>query len=543
MSKTVSDYLAEICGSPSAAAVYAYRGQRNSSWPLRSGAARRLLEHYRSDDESRVPSFSRVYAEYHEKVLIEPARTRGFGLDSGRELSDLEILAALQHFGAATGLLDFTYSPLIALWFACEKEECDGKVFSINTTDPLAFGRLGYKRIMEEDVSKLLSPDGDDSRPWIWEPVATGDAETRVLIQHSLFVIGRPSIAEDVAREVVIEKGDKEELRKELDDNYAIREEALYKDVYGFASVNRASYPIPAFEGPELYWLFGNRKYQEGDYQGAIDNYDRSIGLQSDESASYLNRGNAKRALGRHREAIADYNQALRLRPGYALAFYNRGVAKDDLGCYKEAVADYDQALRLQPDYAEAYVNRGYAKSNLGRHKDAIADYDQALRLRPDYAEAYVNRSYAKSKLGCHKDAIADCDRALHLQPNFARAYNNRGAAKDDLGHHVDAIADYDQALRLQPDYVAAFYNRGRANGALDRHECSIADYGEALRLQPDHALAYANRGESKAALGRVSQARRDYERALALAQEVGDDSLVSETRELMQALDNTEQA
>ena len=41
--------------------------------------------------------------------------------DRGTETdSPLQLLARLQHFGAATGLLDFSYSPLVALWFACE---------------------------------------------------------------------------------------------------------------------------------------------------------------------------------------------------------------------------------------------------------------------------------------------------------------------------------------------------------------------------------------------------------------------------------------
>ena len=297
MSKTVSDYLAEICEKPSAPGVFAFRGQEDSRWSLRSAAARRLLRHYRANSERKVPSFSRAYVEYHQNVLIDPARTRGFGLDGGRILSDLELLAALQHFGAATGLLDFTYSPLIALWFACQKEECDGKVFSINTADSLVFGKVTHQ-VMQKEISEVLAPDTDagSSLPWIWEPVATGDAETRVLVQNSLFIIGRPSFTQGIAREVVIQKEDKKELRKELDANYAIREETLFKDVYGFASVNRSSSPVPPFGNYEWYFLLGSRKYQEGEYQGAIENYNQAIRLQPDVCHSLQQSGLCKEA-------------------------------------------------------------------------------------------------------------------------------------------------------------------------------------------------------------------------------------------------------
>ena len=51
------------------------------------------------------------------------SESEGIGTRSeemGRQLSDLEILAELQHFGAATCLIDFSRSALVALWFACQ---------------------------------------------------------------------------------------------------------------------------------------------------------------------------------------------------------------------------------------------------------------------------------------------------------------------------------------------------------------------------------------------------------------------------------------
>lgn len=518
MSKSVSDYLAEICGSPSAAAVYAYRGQEDSSWPLRSAAARRLRKHYGFDDENRIPSFSRIYVEYHQNVLIDPARTRGFDLEDGRTLADLEILAKLQHFGAATGLLDFTYSPLIALWFACRKKECDGKVFSINTTDPLSFRKID-REDMRRGISDVLATetDTDVSLPWIWEPIATGDAETRVLIQHSLFVIGRPSLAEEVARAIIIRKEDKVRLRNELDTIHAIREETLFKDVYGFASVNRSSYPIPAFEGPELYFLFGNRRAQEGDSRGAIDYFDRVVRLQPDHSAAYFHRGTAKSDLGLLEEAIADYDRVICLQPDAATAYVNRGTAKRKLGRLDEAIADYDRAIHFRPGLAEAYNNRGNAKRESGRYREALTDYNDALRLQPDLTYPYVNRGAVKDRLGKHEAAIADFDRAIHLQPDLAEAYVNRGSVKHNLGRHDEAIADFDQAIRIQPGLTEAYNNRGSTKAAAGQYEGAVNDFDQAIRLRPDLATAYAGRGVVKGALGRYEDALNDFDQVIHL--------------------------
>ena len=109
-------YLSEVSKFPSG---YAFRGQANSNWKLHSGATRRLIKYYH-ENITQAPNFSQIYANYHSDVLIKPARTNGFDINDGYRISDLQLLSKLQHFEAATGLLDFTWNPLIALWFACK---------------------------------------------------------------------------------------------------------------------------------------------------------------------------------------------------------------------------------------------------------------------------------------------------------------------------------------------------------------------------------------------------------------------------------------
>lgn len=86
----------------------AFRGQANGAWKLHSSATRRLIREYGCDVLEDDFWFSKRYVDYHSGELIQPAQRNGHGLEDGNRISDLELLAKLQHFGAATGLIDST---------------------------------------------------------------------------------------------------------------------------------------------------------------------------------------------------------------------------------------------------------------------------------------------------------------------------------------------------------------------------------------------------------------------------------------------------
>ena len=80
------------------------------------------------------------------------------------ELCDLELLADLQHYGAATCLIDFTQSPLTALWFACKDEDNlgkDGKVIGMRADNSRFISNSnGSKRQKERTFSTFFKEEG-----------------------------------------------------------------------------------------------------------------------------------------------------------------------------------------------------------------------------------------------------------------------------------------------------------------------------------------------------------------------------------------------
>ena len=285
--------LDELIGSEASEGNYAYRGQENAKWGVESGALRRL-------GNPNLPKEDFII--YHENELLEPARMDGHGVEDGRELEDLELLAKLQHHGAATCLIDFTRNFFVAMWFACQphKEGAkDGKIFILDTSDENKFLSL-KKKYLKKEVRRLLrfqihdevasskettipsSPEDmneEDKKAafpketliseipepswWHWSP---HDLNNRILKQDSVFVFGQLEINKDtLLQEIKIPKEKKKEILKELE-RLGITERTLFKDLSGFAESHGHNKLLPLEYGDANYYLRkGDEAWQKRD--------------------------------------------------------------------------------------------------------------------------------------------------------------------------------------------------------------------------------------------------------------------------------------
>ena len=388
---------------------YAFRGQKYAGWPLESSARSRMK---RYGVKKLLP--------YLEKQFINPAKLNGWVHEAGRELKDLEILARFQHYGAATCLLDFTRSFHVALWFACQealsedgKEAKNGKVFIVNTGDVTKFKPIGMEEIKNTKLSKLL----ETKKVWYWDLESLTE---RVPRQNSVFILGGDNLSEgEQYKSFEIEHEDKEGLIKEMEDLSDLRRESLFKDMFGFASINTRNDWLPPDDpvdnDPVDFFKLGNQSYQKGDYDEAIKHYSKAIELDSNYVSAYYNRGSAYGQKGGHNLAIADYSKVIELKPDYVGAYFNRGLAYWAKREYKRAIENYDKVIELDPDYVGAYYNRGLAYRAEGEYKRAIEDFSEAIKLKPDFAHAYAARGLVYQNIGETDKAQADFAEAERL--------------------------------------------------------------------------------------------------------------------------------
>ena len=199
----------------------------------------------------------------------------------------------------------------------------------------------------------------------------------------------------------------------------------------------------------------GNRRYNSGEYNSAIADYNEAIRLNPDNSEAYNHRAITFISIGNFNQAIADATEAIRLNPINASAYNQRAAAYIGTGNFNQGIADLTEAIRLNPNFWEAYSNRGTAYNNIGNYDQGIVDLTEAIRLNPNSWQSYNNRGYAYNERGRSGDfnhALADLNRAIQLNPNHLSSYSSRGFTHMRLGNYAQARADLDRVLRENPN-------------------------------------------------------------------------------------------
>ena len=492
---------------------YLFRGVSKHTYKLEASAYRRLPE-ADANNSARLLKINRE--------LINKARLLGHDRKNGHYLSDLELLAELQHFGAATCLIDFTRSAQIALWFACQQSstgEANGKVFAVRSDNPTLFRTITPELVSEENIEYFFKEDDLGKFPlYQWQPKQQNN---RVIAQQSVFIFGGSEIVE--AAECVILRSGKSEILDALDSSASITEVSIYPDFDGFARLHAQNKPYVEPHA-QSYLRRGVMAQMENNVDDAITYYSEVISLHPDTSTliiAYQGRGFAYFLKREFNSAIWDLTKVIEYNSNNALDYYSRGTAYSLTREFDLAIKDYTKAIELNPEFAEVYVHRGAAYVEKNEVGLALKDYNKAIELKPDDPAMYVRRGLAYGRKQEIDTAIKDLDKAIELNPEFAEAYYNRGAAYIDKSEFDLAIKDCTKAIELDPNEAEAYCYRGRAYEEKGDFDKAISNLTQAIELDPNFAETYLS-------LGRVYNIKEDLDEAInnytkAIGLEVGD--------------------
>jgi len=205
----------------------------------------------------------------------------------------------------------------------------------------------------------------------------------------------------------------------------------------------------------------GKKKKENGDMQGALQDFSGSILFCPKYENAWFNRALIYYSLGDFRPAIADYTKVAALDPKMAMIYNYRGWAYFQAGINDSAILDYNMAILLDSTNAEAYNNRGWIAYGRGNKQLAMKDYNKALLINPKFSGAFNNRGWAYYESGDTQSAISDYYKAISYDNHNSLAYSNLAAIKVNAGDLEGAIADYDSLIKLNPNDNSVYNTLG----------------------------------------------------------------------------------
>lgn len=185
--KSWEDFLSMISDSPYQS--WAFRGQRDASAPLFSTLSRYLRA---------FGVNPRAWSRQEERILrIFKRKSIHFLEFAPDREDDFEWLALMQDHGAPTRLLDFTWSPYVAAFFALHNTTKEGVIWACNPAEIKKMKEVSLKKPADFRENFLSDPG---NFVWLGEPYAMN---RRLIAQSGTFLV--PGVLDKSIEEILKE--------------------------------------------------------------------------------------------------------------------------------------------------------------------------------------------------------------------------------------------------------------------------------------------------------------------------------------------------
>ncbi|MCY3412213.1 MAG: tetratricopeptide repeat protein [Candidatus Heimdallarchaeota archaeon] len=298
----------------------------------------------------------------------------------------------------------------------------------------------------------------------------------------------------------------------------------------------------------------GDSLYQQEDYDGAIEQYEKVLEQDPEDVDTLIKTGKAHKKLNRFERALEYFKRAFSLKPDYdglqeELDETQKTVNLEKIDLYlqkareyrteekpKKAISNYKKVLEIDPDHLEALYEMGELLKKQGELEEARECFLKIKSIDPEYKDSkdllqqiddalialYTNDGNENLKKKKYQDAINLYNKALDINPNNpdvlllkAKAYQKKGGLKE-------AHKTIDSLLKIDNKHREGLYEKGVLYLQEKDYENAIKILERTLKEHPGYEeakaqLNFAKSSRAKQCMenGNVLFRRKQYSKAV----------------------------
>lgn len=216
-------------------------------------------------------------------------------------------------------------------------------------------------------------------------------------------------------------------------------------------------------ESDIAYQYLGKLAAEEENYKLSIENIQKAIALNPQNSDYYIDLGNYSRNLGRYDDAEKAWTKSISLAPDYFLGYTYRAGLYDEQNRTDEALADYKMVVKTNPKYYFAFEEIGILEFHKENWEEARKYFSKANEISESYAyklmilATYIKQGKTFEMKQLSEKYMKPLDRNS-LEYKMIRLYHDQGPVNAENAIAKDIEKETSKNKKGKMKYYLALY-------------------------------------------------------------------------------------
>lgn len=233
--------------------------------------------------------------------------------------------------------------------------------------------------------------------------------------------------------------------------------------------------------------------HDKGDYDGAIDKYNKALEKDNDNLMALSEKALTLLTMEKPEEAILVCQKAIAKHPGEkgnADVYTAYGNALDALNKTDQSLEIYEQGIRYFPGDYELYFNKGVTLSSVKKFDEAILCFQKSVSLKPEHGSSHNGLARMLAIQEQRIPSLLAFCRFLAVEPQSGRAKENLVLVQKLMNAGVEKTGKNSISVMLNADAL----NDTTADGKLKENSFQTVE----MMLSLTSALDYDKKNKNE---------------------------------------------